>query len=272
LEKELNNVTNENKEELNNEDQDYIKKINDILSKKDVYESDINSELPISSDIFCPILSPNERISKLAEFGYSESDLDLSESNEIFDIKQARIVNVGCKCKQMNMVCGENGDLCSCASNGIQCQLDKTRFPCECTLKKCKNPFGIKRFDQKTVIKHKMTVLSSQNNENQNKAIYNNELEKINADSSILGSSIVATPDIKRKRRKRSSGSYPDYSKRRKKSNVKNVNSPSVKKNNKTTIVGDNITITSSSNNTDTANKLNQTEPIKQIDVNIMKN
>jgi hypothetical protein len=231
LEIELNNVKNENNDELDKEDQDYVNKINDILSKKNVYENDINIDLPISSDIFCPILSPNERIKKLAEFGYSTSDLDMTESNEILDIKQARIVNVGCKCKQMNMVCSEN-DLCSCASNGIQCQLDKTRYPCECTLKKCKNPNGIKRFDQKTVVKHRMTVLSSQNNDN--KTIFSKREQDESIDSPISGASIIATPEIKRKRRKRNSGSYPDYSKRRKKPNVKNANSPS---NDKTAIV-----------------------------------
>ena len=262
LEKELNQVTNEN-EELDNEDKDYINKINEILNKKNVYENDINIDLPISSDVFCPILSPNERINKLAEFGYSTSDLDLTESNEILDIKQARIVNVGCKCKQMNMVCGENG---------IQCQLDKTRFPCECTLKKCKNPNGIKRFDQKTVVKHRMTVLSNQNNDVKSN-FTKNEIDQ-STDSPLLGSSIVATPDIKRKRRKRNSGSYPDYSKRRKKPNVKSVNSPSTKKNaDKTIIVGNNISITTSNlNSNDLNSKTNQTEPIKQIDVNIMKN
>ena len=241
LEKELNQVTNEN-EELDNEDKDYINKINEILNKKNVYENDINIDLPISSDVFCPILSPNERINKLAEFGYSTSDLDLTESNEILDIKQARIVNVGCKCKQMNMVCGENGDLCSCAANGIQCQLDKTRFPCECTLKKCKNPNGIKRFDQKTVVKHRMTVLSNQNNDTKSNFV-KNEIDQ-STDSPLLGSSIVATPDIKRKRRKRNSGSYPDYSKRRKKPNVKSVNSPSTKKNaDKTSLIKMTITL-----------------------------
>ncbi len=81
---------------------------------------------------------------KLSDFGYTYDDIDESESTEISEIKKARIVNVGCKCKEMNMVCGENGDLCSCASNGIQCQLDRTRYPCECTLKKCRNPYGTK--------------------------------------------------------------------------------------------------------------------------------
>ena len=67
-----------------------------------------------------------------------------------------------------------------------------------------------------------------------NKTIFSKREQDESIDSPISGASIIATPEIKRKRRKRNSGSYPDYSKRRKKPNVKNANSPS---NDKTAIV-----------------------------------
>ncbi len=69
--------------------------------------------------------------------------------------------------------------MCSCYANGIGCQVDKPRYPCHCTVKNCKNPFGLKRFNQQAVFKHLQTTLNKFRNgtlttENNN-TINNNE-------------------------------------------------------------------------------------------------
>ncbi len=75
-----------------------------IVSNKSDYE-DINVDLPISSDLFSPILNAEQRVAKLVEEGYSESDIDNDESLEILEIQESREV-VGCKCGQSGLSCG----------------------------------------------------------------------------------------------------------------------------------------------------------------------
>jgi hypothetical protein len=130
--------------------------LRDILDNRDSY-ADIDVELPLNtSELFCPVLTLDERRRMLLECGVDE--LDESEAHEIELIRHSR-TQCGCACKEKNMVCGEAGVACSCVANGIPCQLDRTRYPCACTLKKCKNPYGVKRFDYRSVLRHYKKVL-----------------------------------------------------------------------------------------------------------------
>ena len=145
--------------ELDEEDEGVREKelIAKILENRSTYQ-DISVDLPISHDIFCPILDSVERRQKLAECaGLAEQDLDLSESAEIEEICKSRGV-CGCTCKEKGIAC--KSDTCACFSNGIGCQQERPRFPCSCILKWCKNPHGMKRFDTKGVIGHLKEVLS----------------------------------------------------------------------------------------------------------------
>lgn len=126
-------------------------KILKVVSNRSEYEN-ISTELPVSTDLFSPILAPEERYAKLLDDGFSESEIDKSESKEILHIQESREV-VGCRCGLYGLSCAENKN-CSCWSNGIGCQVDKQQYPCCCSVKKCKNEFGLKRFDHRSVIEH----------------------------------------------------------------------------------------------------------------------
>ncbi len=131
-------------------------KILAVASDKTKYEN-IDVDLPVSTDLFCPILNNTERYEKLVEDGLSETEIDKTEAEEILKIQKSR-EEAGCKCGQLGLECGENEN-CSCWSNGIGCQIDKQRYPCSCSIKKCKNPHGLKRFDQRSVLEHWEQVL-----------------------------------------------------------------------------------------------------------------
>lgn len=131
-------------------------KILNVCKNKEDYE-DIDKELPVCTDLFCPILSTEERYAKLIDEGLSESEIDKTESEEILNIQESREIT-GCDCGKLGLECGDNPD-CSCWSNGIGCQIDKQRYPCSCGIKKCKNPNGLKRFDHKSVLLHWQQIL-----------------------------------------------------------------------------------------------------------------
>jgi len=140
-----------------------VKKILNIVSKREEYE-DIEVDLPINMDLFCPILSPAERRAKLIEAGLIEDQIDPTESNEILEILESR-EHTGCICSKYGLDCGPENEFCSCYVNGIGCQIDKPRYPCHCTAKKCKNPNGLKRFNQKAVLMHCQQILKQNLNE-----------------------------------------------------------------------------------------------------------
>lgn len=233
--KESASTNDENNDKLFDDNDEALVEIDAVLSKKEEYENNIELELPIktaiTSEIFCPILSPNKRTSKLIEFGYTSSDIDESEVKEIVEIKKARLVNVGCKCKDK---CGENGELCSCATNGISCQLDKTKYPCNCTSTKCKNPNGIKKFNLNQVQKHWKATLGNLKETSIN-----------DSGKGLTTTSILATPEIKRRKRRKFL-----YSPKKR----------SAKK----------LLVTKESNETATITVSDQ-EAVKKVDVNIIK-
>ncbi|RNA18618.1 cysteine serine-rich nuclear 3 [Brachionus plicatilis] len=134
--------------ELSPLNDEIIDRAKEVLSKRDYYEENIEQDLAISADILCPILTVEQRIEKLIDMGYDRDEIDIKESEDINLIRKSRLI-CGCSCSKMNMVCGENGDLCSCFANGISCQIDRIKFPCSCSLKRCKNLNGMKRFNPK---------------------------------------------------------------------------------------------------------------------------
>ena len=133
-----------------------LTRINAILQNKDFYETNVDAHLEVNADIMCPILSTKQRLELLENL---ELEIDLNESAEIKSINESREV-CGCLCGKFNLVCGDpDNDMCTCVQNGIMCQLDRFRYPCCCTVKKCKNPLGFKKFNCARVIEHYKNVL-----------------------------------------------------------------------------------------------------------------
>jgi hypothetical protein len=130
--------------------------ISSILEEKEYYEANLDVKLEVNPEILCPILSTKERLDMLKNL---DLEIDLDESTEIHSINESREV-CGCLCGKFGLVCGDpDNDLCSCTQSGIMCQLDRFRYPCCCTVKKCKNPLGFKKFNCQEVLDHYKNVL-----------------------------------------------------------------------------------------------------------------
>jgi cysteine/serine-rich nuclear protein len=112
---------------------------------------DVDFDLPMNMELFCPILTPTERTRIIKK----KSKVDDTEGIEIKKIRKSR-EQCGCKCKDSCET-----DACECNINGIGCQLDKSKYPCSCSFKHCKNPFGLKRFDNRLVRQHYDVHLST---------------------------------------------------------------------------------------------------------------
>jgi hypothetical protein len=198
-------ANNENDKQEPDEYDEFSSKVMFILNDKSAFENH-EVEFPANMDlIFCPILSPEKRRNKLIE---NEQEIDEEESNEILAIRKSRMV-CGCQCK--DSIC--NKETCSCYANGIQCQLDRSKYPCSCLIKKCNNPNGLKKFDLHSVLKRSKQVLSEQEN----------EAKKIQ--SGAQPDELPAKPKRKRKRK----NNYPFFSPKRKKKSFSfnlNDNSP----------------------------------------------
>ncbi|CAF0958723.1 unnamed protein product [Brachionus calyciflorus] len=134
----------------------------EVIKKRTFYEENIDEELRVSVDILCPILTLDQRLEKLYKLGFLKEQIDKSESEDINIIRESRRT-CGCMCSKLNMICGENGDLCSCYANGINCQIDRIKFPCSCNVKRCKNLFGMKRFNPKQIQEHYKLKLNGKN-------------------------------------------------------------------------------------------------------------
>jgi hypothetical protein len=131
-------------------------RIRQILENREKF-LDISVDLPDFADLFCPILSVDDRRQKLIECSdLAEEDFDANESKENEAIHLSRQV-CGCSCKEKGIAC--QSETCSCFLNGIGCEQKKTRFPCSCILKYCKNPNGMKRFDFKAITSNLNKVL-----------------------------------------------------------------------------------------------------------------
>jgi len=187
-------ANNENDKQDPDDYDEFSSKVMFVLNDKSAYENH-EVEFPANIDIiFCPILSPDKRRNKLIE---NEREIDEEESDEILAIRKSRLV-CGCQCK--DSIC--NKETCSCYLNGIQCQLDRSKYPCSCLIKKCNNPNGLKKFDLQSVVKRSKQVLTEQEN----------EAKKIEGDANHP-EELCAKPKRKRKRK----NNYPFFSPKRKK-------------------------------------------------------
>lgn len=50
-------------------------------------------------------------------------------------------------------------DSCSCALDGVECQVDRPSFPCACSASSCSNPLGRSEFDFEKVRLHQESIL-----------------------------------------------------------------------------------------------------------------
>lgn len=194
-----------------NELQVKMEKLKSVLENKKYYEENVDLELNIDPDILCPILNTTERKEKLFECGVDLADLDAQStadgskgSADENEIKNSRRV-CGCQCKG---ICGVDEN-CSCFANGINCQLDRIKFPCSCSVKRCHNPFGLKRFDFKSVMQHTKSILGQQNADD--------ALENVDAAQNDDLSEAAVEPKATKLRRKRKRTSFTQKPSKKKK-------------------------------------------------------
>ncbi|KAI6230454.1 Cysteine/serine-rich nuclear protein 3-like protein [Aphelenchoides fujianensis] len=76
--------------------------------------------------------------------------VDKRVADECMRIIASRQQTAGCSCR--NGVCRPN--TCTCAQDGIECQVDRLEFPCGCSASGCGNPEGRKEFDAAAVHSH----------------------------------------------------------------------------------------------------------------------
>jgi hypothetical protein len=172
LEMEESETEAEAEDDNEDENSELIKQqIYEIISNRIEYENSIDKDLPITSDIFCPQYTMLERRARLIRAGIAE--FDESEAAEIAEIKNSRKI-CGCNCNAVGLVCGPltsldpktGKQICSCWENGIPCQIDASKYPCSCSIARCQNTFGKKRFNIAAVIKHCKSVLKRERNKN----------------------------------------------------------------------------------------------------------
>jgi len=97
-------------------------------------------------------LAPKLRKRVLRDHGVGEID-----PNEKLDNRYLRASRQDCGCTCTD---GCNPDTCSCYLDGIDCQVDREGFPCNCMIGACRNPKGQTLFDHKSVKEHYLKVLN----------------------------------------------------------------------------------------------------------------
>ena len=97
-------------------------------------------------------LAPKLRKRVLRDHGVGE--IDPNEKLENRYLRASR-QDCGCTCTD-----GCNPDTCSCYLEGIDCQVDREGFPCNCMIGACRNPKGQTLFDHKSVKEHYLKVLN----------------------------------------------------------------------------------------------------------------
>ena len=97
-------------------------------------------------------LAPKLRKRVLKDHGIEE--IDANEKLENRYLRASR-QDCGCLCTD-----GCNPDSCSCYLEGIDCQVDREGFPCNCVIGACRNPNGQTLFDHKSVKEHYLKVLN----------------------------------------------------------------------------------------------------------------
>lgn len=122
-----------------------IDAINDI-SQEEIVETDSEEDDTETDGFFLQPVPIRQRRSLLKLSGVKK--VDTTEREECKALRENR-EECGCDCKT---VC--DPDTCLCATNGIQCQVDRFSFPCGCSRKGCGNPAGRIEFNPGKVRRH----------------------------------------------------------------------------------------------------------------------
>lgn len=93
----------------------------------------------------CPSIKEDERKKLLEASGIKIDKADGKNCSLLRSLRR----NVGCKCKS---VCNPN--ICTCATNGIKCQVEHSYFPCSCNRDSCGNPHGKYKYRKAKIKNH----------------------------------------------------------------------------------------------------------------------
>lgn len=117
----------------------------DFCYSSDSEDDDDDDEKDDDSSIFMPI-PQKTRKAILKDAGVKK--INKQEAMECMQIRFSRQI-CGCDCKNY---C--DPETCSCALNGINCQVDRDNFPCGCVRNQCHNPNGRHEYDPISVRRH----------------------------------------------------------------------------------------------------------------------
>ncbi|CAB3407483.1 unnamed protein product [Caenorhabditis bovis] len=109
-----------------------------------------------------PYQNEQYRRTVLRENGIEVTDVD-SNDNETAEKIRAGREKCGCECK--NGICKPHS--CECAVEGIGCLVDTAEdqrpYPCNCSRKRCRNPFGRRAYDAEAVRRNHIEKVRSYN-------------------------------------------------------------------------------------------------------------
>jgi len=110
--------------------------------KKKAGECGTRGLTPLTARARCSILKAN---------GIDLGNLqERTEENEDLDRLRDSRTKCGCSCPGGKCL----PETCECALNGIECQVERTGFPCQCSAKLCENPQGRREFNEMEVSMH----------------------------------------------------------------------------------------------------------------------
>ncbi|CAH8555246.1 unnamed protein product [Schistosoma turkestanicum] len=139
---------------------------NNICNSLDSMDTDSEASLDQIPSINSSERTHNNTQEKLMPI-HSAARIKLLRSSGVREIDESeRLVctfiramrsRVGCNCGPKNScIPGQ----CSCADDGIPCQVDRASFPCSCTVNDCCNPNGRNEFSHEQVRAHTQHVLA----------------------------------------------------------------------------------------------------------------
>ncbi|KAK9498821.1 hypothetical protein O3M35_003378 [Rhynocoris fuscipes] len=139
-------------ETLSVDDHNHGKNIKRLIEEKrraNREDSQISSLNVDISDV--RLITEDERVNMLLRAGVK---LDHSEKLECEYIQISRMKN-GCECTE---ICVKNS--CSCWKSGINCQVDRFNYPCGCSTRGCKNPYGRNNYKTERIQDHFVRTIS----------------------------------------------------------------------------------------------------------------
>ncbi|CAH8624403.1 unnamed protein product [Schistosoma curassoni] len=139
---------------------------NNICNSLDSLDTDSEASLDYVPSINSSKRTQNNSREKLMPI-HSAARIRLLRSSGVVEIDESeRLVcsfiramrsRVGCNCGPKNScIPGQ----CSCADDGIPCQVDRASFPCSCAANGCRNPNGRNEFSREQVRTHTQHVLA----------------------------------------------------------------------------------------------------------------